>query len=158
MNGKNMQIVDLKEIPGVIPMLAKWHHEEWAHLNPNTSLEQRIANYQEYLEEGLVPSTFVACENGTVTGSAAIIKHDLETRMEYSPWLASVYVHPEYRETGIGSKLVSHVMAMGERNNLDALYLFTPDKEGFYKRLGWSTIHNESYHNTDIVIMTFKYS
>lgn len=153
-----MKIVDLKEIPDIISMLAKWHHEQWSYLSPQTSLENRIEKYYKYLGEALIPSTYVACENSTVMGSASIVKHDMKTRMEYSPWLASVYVHPEHRCKGIGSRLVSYVMATAEKNGLESLYLFTPDKEKFYKRLGWTTIHNESYNNTQVSIMTLRFS
>jgi N-acetylglutamate synthase-like GNAT family acetyltransferase len=152
-----IRIVNLSEIPDIIPMLAKWHHEQWAHLNPQASLKKRIDNYHTYLGDELVPSTYVALKTGGVAGSASIVKHDMDTRMEYSPWLASVYVHSDYRDKGIGSKLVSHVMAVAEKNGFESLYLFTPDKENFYKRLGWSTIHNESYHHSTVFIMARQF-
>ena len=51
-------------------------------------------------------------------GSAAIIEHDMDTRMELSPWLASVFVAPEFRKRGIGSKLVTHVMEQAKNNKI----------------------------------------
>ena len=153
-----MEIVDLKEIPDAIPMLADWHHEQWSYLSPQTSLEIRIEKYHEYLREEIIPSAYVAIEKSAVMGSASIIKHDMKTRMEYSPWLASVYVHPEHRDQGIGSKLVSHAMSIAKKNNFEFLYLFTPDKEKLYQRLGWSTIHNELYSNTQVSVMAVRFS
>jgi N-acetylglutamate synthase-like GNAT family acetyltransferase len=153
-----MKILNLKEIPDTIPTLAKWHHEEWAYLNPQKSLEKRIESYREYLGEALVPSTYVALEKSTVLGSASIIKHDMDTRVEYSPWLASVFVHPDHRERGVGSKLVSHVMSTAKKSGFESLYLFTPDRESFYKRLGWTTIHREPYNATQVTIMILNFT
>ena len=153
-----MEIVDLKEIPDIISMLAIWHHDKWAYLSPQTSLEMRIEKYHKYLGNELIPSTFVAFENSVVLGSASIVKHDMKNRMEYSPWLASVYVPTEHRNKGIGSKLVSHIMEIAKKKDFESLFLFTPDKKSFYKRLGWSSIHNESYSNTKVTVMTLRFS
>lgn len=85
-----MDIVDLKEIPEIIPKLVEWHHTQWAYLNPRSTLEKRLEKTKRYLCDEPIPSTFVAVDSGDVLGSAAIIEHDMDTRMEYSPWLASV--------------------------------------------------------------------
>ncbi len=154
---KNMKIVDLKEIPEIIPILAKWHHDQWAYLNPQSTLEGRIEKYHEYCGEEFIPSTYVACRNSDILGSASIIKHDMKTRMEYSPWLASVFVPPRHRNNGIGTRLVCHVMSIAEENNFDSLYLFTPDKERFYLKLGWTTIHKEFYSDTQVFIMSINF-
>ena len=52
-------IIDLSSEPQHIPVLAVWHHQEWAHLNPGGSLEKRIKKMQAYLGDELLPSTFV---------------------------------------------------------------------------------------------------
>ena len=152
-----MEIIDLRKIPEIIPMLAKWHHEEWAHFNPRTTLENRIERYHEYLGDAPLPSTYVACKNSDILGSAAIVKHDMKTRMEYSPWLASVFVPPQHRNNGIGTRLVSHVMTIAVKNGFDSLYLFTPDKERYYRKLGWSTIHKEFYSDTQVFVMSINF-
>ncbi|MBI4764061.1 MAG: GNAT family N-acetyltransferase [Deltaproteobacteria bacterium] len=147
-----MKIIDLKFEPHHIPVLADWHHREWSYLNPNETVEQRIADMQSYLTDRLVPSTFIAKEE-ELLGSAAVIEHDLDTRPELSPWLASVFVAPEHRGKGAGSKLVIHVMEKAREAGISALYLFTPDKEHFYQKLGWQTISKETYQGHLITVM-----
>ena len=44
----------------------------------------------------------------------------MDTRKELSPWLASVFVAPEFRKWGIGSKLVLHVMEQAREDSLAA--------------------------------------
>ena len=34
-----------------------------------------------------------------------------------------------------------------------ALYLYTPDREAFYLKLGWKQITSERYHGHDVTIM-----
>ena len=74
--------------------------------------------------------------------------------MELSPWLAAVYVLPEFRRQGIGSQLVRAIEETGKRLLLERLYLFTPDREAFYARLGWSLLELAEYRNHTNVIMT----
>jgi N-acetylglutamate synthase-like GNAT family acetyltransferase len=151
-----MDIVDLRKIPEVIPLLVKWHHRQWAYLNPQSTLEKRLEKTTRYLCDEPIPSTFVAIESGKVLGSAAIVEHDMDTRTEYSPWLASVYVAPEHRDKGIGSKLVSYIMSFAKKHEIDTLYLYTPNKEKFYKRLGWHTIHVELFNEVQVFVMQYK--
>ncbi len=147
-----MQIIDLKFEPYHIPRLAEWHHQEWSYLNPDLTVSQRAEWMQSYLSDDLVPSTFIALRE-QLLGSAAIIEHDLETRPDLSPWLASVFVAPEHRGQGIGTKLVIHVMEKVREAGILVLYLFTPDKEGFYQKLGWQTLSKETFRDHPITVM-----
>jgi N-acetylglutamate synthase-like GNAT family acetyltransferase len=77
----------------------------------------------------------------------------MDTKLELSPWLASVFVAPEYRQKGIGTKLVLHVMGKAKDEGISTLYLFTSNKGKFYKDLGWSTFGEELYRGEEVAIM-----
>lgn len=147
-----VEIINLKEEPVILATLASWHQQEWSSFNPGESIEERILRMQPYLNEDFIPSTFIAKDNG-LSGSAAIVSRDMETRPQLSPWLASVYVLPEKRGRGIGTKLVLHVMAQAKREGIKTLYLFTPDRQDFYLNLGWSIKNVEQYQNQEVTIM-----
>jgi N-acetylglutamate synthase-like GNAT family acetyltransferase len=65
-----------------------------------------------------------------------------------------VYVLPEFRGQGIGSQLVRAIEDVATRLQLERLYLFTPDREDFYARLGWSVLETAEYRQHSNVIMT----
>lgn len=153
-----MKIIDLKAAPKHIDQLARWHHEEWAHLNPGDTLQKRMLRMQAYLSQDFIPSTYVALTADQLTGSAAIVESDMDSHPEYSPWLASVYVDAAYRKRGIGAALVKHVMQQAREQGLKAIYLYTPSEEAFYKTLGWNTLSKESYHGSDVTIMRAELS
>ena len=136
----------------MLPKIARWHHDEWASYNPGQTLDMRIEQMQSYLNQALVPSMYVAMEND-VLGSAAIVEYDMDTHRELSPWLASVYIRYSSRGMGKGSQLVQYVMQRAQLAGLERLYLFTPDQQTFYERLGWNTLMNEYYHGHEVTIM-----
>ncbi len=126
-----IKILNLKDEPDCLETLATWHQSEWSYLYPGESVKDRINRMRAYLNSNFIPSTFIAKDNA-LSGSCAIIEHDMETRLSLTPWLASVFVAPEYRQQGIGSKLVLHAMAQAKKEGISTLYLFTPDNKTFY--------------------------
>lgn len=148
-----MAIYDLRDYPEYLETLAEWHHAEWTELNPGQTLEQRVEKMQAYLRPEFIPSTYVYVEGGQLCGSAAIIESDMETHPELTPWLASVFVAPEMRGKGIGSALVNHVAAKAREHGLKTLYLFTPDQEKLYQRLGWELRTHENYCGCEVALM-----
>ncbi len=92
----------------MMPTVARWHHKEWAHLNPGQSLSIRIEQMAVYIEASATcttihsesplkdrfrPKLFVALnDKGKPIGTAALDLHDMDDKPHLSPWLASVYV------------------------------------------------------------------
>jgi GNAT superfamily N-acetyltransferase len=148
-----MRIGYLSDNVAVIPTLARWHYEEWGYLHPGSSVNTFATMLQSHLGRKRIPTTFVALSKGIIIGSASLVAHDMDTRMDLSPWLAHVFVTPVFRSRGIGSALVHRVIKEAEQLYVNTLYLFTPDREGFYVRLGWHTIERTEYQGHQVVIM-----
>jgi len=148
-----MHIDYLADHPEFITTLAHWHYEQWNYLCPGDSAERRIAMLSTHLGREQIPVTFVAVAEQAVLGSASLIAYDMDTRMDLSPWLASVYVAPEHRRQGIGTALVRRVIREAETLGVQALHLYTPDQEPFYARLGWSMIERSEYRGYSQVVM-----
>jgi predicted N-acetyltransferase YhbS len=153
-----MRIENLNGHPDFIPTLAAWHHAQWGELNPAKTLETRITAIQKHLSGAPIPVTFVAVEGDEPLGSASLVEHDLPSRMDLMPWLASVYVVPGRRRRGIGGKLVRRVMEEAARLDVETLYLFTLDQERFYAELGWSLLEQTDYNGWPGALMSIRLS
>ena len=145
-------IAYLADHPAHTGTLAAWHHRQWHYLDVDVSVEQRAAFLGTH-GRGEIPTTVLALRGKEVLGSASLIAHDMDTRPHLSPWLASVYVDPPHRRSGIGSALVTRITELARALGHPALYLFTPDKEQFYRRLGWRVLERTTYRGYAEVVM-----
>lgn len=150
-----MQIDYLADHPEFISEVARWHHEEWSYIRPGDTIEARTIRLRAECGRGEIPTTFVAFSNSTALGSAMLIAHDMETHMDLTPWLASVFVEPDHRRQGIASALIGHVVECAARLGVKRLYLFTEGAEQMYLRLGWSVLERTSYRGEDAVVMSY---
>ncbi|MAS25964.1 MAG: GNAT family N-acetyltransferase [Oceanospirillaceae bacterium] len=141
-----MQIVNMKDRPDACRLLAQWHYEEWKELYPTDTEETFYRDLQKSLGADDIPSTWLMVDGETILGSCSIIEDDMESRQDLTPWLANVFVHPDYRGQGLGSKLVNAVMQKARDIGLQRFYLFTEDQTALYQKLGW-TVHEEMLNN-----------
>jgi GNAT superfamily N-acetyltransferase len=149
-----LDIRPLTDKPEHLETLAKWHHAEWSYLNPERSFAERLEEMSLDLAGHTVPATYYAEVDGVLAGSATILDDDMSTHPELGPWLASVFVAPEYRHRGIASVLVGKIMAHARQAKISKLYLYTPGQEALYEKLGWQTDRRENYNGTDVTIMS----
>lgn len=151
------QISPLAEVISSIPVLAEWHHREWQHLNSDSyDLEARIHDYRQTALSAHLPVMYVAHLNDNPLGSARLVKNDMQTHPELSPWLASLYVHEQYRRQGIATALIKSIESAALERQFRTLYLFTENQQPLYKNLAWQVISEETYFNEKVTIMEKK--
>jgi predicted N-acetyltransferase YhbS len=137
-----------------ISTLAEWHFREWGYLRPGDSVANRIRLLHERSGRRELPITFVASSGTELLGSAMLIHHEMDTRPQYTPWLAGVFVAPGQRRRGIGRALTQHVVNEAGTHGFPTLYLFTPGAEAFFSHLGWSIVERTRYRNADVTFMS----
>ncbi len=76
----------------------------------------------------------------TWLGTASFAQEDNPCPSQYAPYLASVYTKNEARHRGVGRALVTRVEEWAKTQQVDSLYLYTPDKAHFYAKMGWIEI------------------
>ncbi len=151
-----MKIEYLADRSDYLETLARWHDEEWHHLNPGDTIEKRQARMRGHLAKRQIPTTFVAFEGDTLLGSACLLADDMHQYRDLTPWLASVFVAAEHRGGGVGSALVGRVVEEAQALGVETLYLYTPDRERFYARMGWSVLERTEYMGVKVVIMSIE--
>lgn len=148
-----MEISSIADHLELLPTVARWHWDEWGHVDPDGSLETWTAGLAERTNRDCIPATFLAFEGGTPVGSAVLVEHDMETRRDLSPWLAGVYVLPAYRGAGVASALCTHATREAARWGFLELYLHTHSAVPLYQKLGWKGIGTEFYEGRDVALM-----
>lgn len=148
-----MDIRYLADRPEFIPTLAAWFHAQWGHLSPGNTPQTTAAELKLHLHHNEIPLALVAVADTQVVGSASLYLHDMRTRKDLSPWLASVYVPVEHRNQGIGSRLVMAVEEKAKAMGFAVLYLWTDEKERFYAQMAWTVIGRVEYLEEQVVVM-----
>ncbi len=148
-----MRIANIADHPECAETVARWQWDEWGHLDPADSLAARIASLRDQTDPDRIPTTYLALDDGEALGAASLVADDMGTHRELSPWLASVYVAPAARGRGVASALVRRVVTHAAAMGVARLYLYTPDAQGLYAKLGWQVIATEYFEGHPVTIM-----
>lgn len=97
--------------------------------------------------------TFVLFDGGEPAGTAALIRSDLETRPDLTPWLAGLWVQPAFRGRGHATALVRRVEAFALAASVPVLWLYTSTAEPLYAKLGWERAGVEQENGHEVVLM-----
>ena len=127
-----MELVKLRERPGLAKEAASWFHAKWG-----IPLEA----YRESMEQCLlgrepVPQWYLAVEGEKVLGGLGVIENDFHDRKDLHPNICAVYVEEEYRCRGIAGKLLDLACGDMREQGIRTLYLLT-DHDSFYERYEW---------------------
>ncbi len=57
----------------------------------------------------------------------------------YRATIWDVVIHPDYRGTGLGSKLVESLITHPRMSRVERIYLMTTHQQGFYEKIGFQT-------------------
>lgn len=144
----SMTLHYLRDVPEHTETIARWIFETFPHEFENTTFE-------EWLEIVRHPGrvTFVALDEERAVGTATLDFEDLPPRDDLTPWLASVYVLPEFRAQGLGATLVAAVAKEARTKGFKQLYLHTSDRVAFYAKRGWDIVDTVEYWNKTNTIM-----
>jgi predicted N-acetyltransferase YhbS len=144
-------VVTLSEQPHLAPAIAQWLLDEFRHaLSP--SHDQQVA---QLLAQEAPEETFVLFDGDVPVGTASLVAHDLPSRPDLTPWLASVLVRPQFRGRGYSAPLVQHVEEAAAASAA-VLWLYTWSAESVYARLGWERVGLERDTGRDIEVVLMK--
>ena len=137
-----IKIISLSKFPDYAPILAHWSFKEW-YLSRDIDFDIVVKSYIERAKNDMIPCTFIAVSGSMPVGMVSLKKNDLWTREDLNPWLASLYVLPEYRNRGIGDMLVTSIIKMSGECKLNRIYLFIGineqlNLESYYLKRGWT--------------------
>jgi GNAT superfamily N-acetyltransferase len=149
----NYRIVAVSDHPEMAPAVAKWLLDAFRHdLSPShDELTAQLLAQKAPSEE-----TFILLADGVPVGTASLVKNDLPSRPDLTPWLASVLVRPQFRGKGYSTPLVKHVEEAATAAAVKVLWLYTWSAEPLYARLGWERAGLERDADRDIEVVLMK--
>nr|WP_246728474.1 GNAT family N-acetyltransferase [Microvirga terricola] len=91
-----------------------------------------------------IPTALVAHEGDRFLGTVSVIACDEESRPQYTPWIAALWVEPEARQRGIGAALVEKAAEMAFATGAERLYLLAgAHRRAFYEARGWAILEED---------------
>lgn len=99
---------------------------------------------KETLAATALPRAFVAHAGDVFAGTASVIESDLDERPQYTPWVAAVWIEPQFRSRQIGRKLISHAADHAFAAGAPRVYLTArPARRSLYEELGWLVVEED---------------
>ena len=81
------------------------------------------------------------------------VRNEIDPMHDLTPWLAALYVAPEFRKRGVGHALVRAIEGHARSVGTETLYLYTSEAEPFYARLGWKVRDRFTQNGEEMVLM-----
>lgn len=144
----NVRIYDLNNHLEHIPLLAKWHHQQFK----NSGADREVLILARTGEND-IPKTFIARLGEMPIGFVCLIENNATSMPELTPWLASLYVQPEHRSKGVGQALIERCITHTSEAGFSKLHLYTSSAVDFYKKLGWQQLGNFSIMGKTEIIL-----
>ncbi len=114
-------------------------------------VEKKVA---ERAVEGSIPLTMVATDGDALIGSITIKNDDFPRRSDLNPWIAGVFIAPDYRGQGYSKKLIIHAEKVAkEQFGLSSIYLYTGSADGLYTKMGYEEIEVFDAHTRPLTVM-----
>lgn len=137
------QISELRHQPQFFDSVADRIWQAW--WNPGGYSLEYVSNFlSEMIKGERVPFAIVAHDGDEFIGSALAVASAMDTRPQYSPWVAAVWVEPQARLKQVGRTLVGHATHMLFQRGFARVYICSvPELLTFYTRQGWQPIEHD---------------
>lgn len=137
-SAESVSIAPMRD-PGLLPEVARWHHEHCLELGLRSSLERRRAQLEPHLDSASIPLTLIALDSlqRHPLGCVSLVRYRASVGGNERVWLSNLYVRPDWRRRGLGRALVHSAGDEACRQGLEALWLFTDRWQAFYQSCGW---------------------
>jgi GNAT superfamily N-acetyltransferase len=145
-------IVTLVEYPQFVDVCAAWAFGQWGSQRGGT-LERTRQRFILCSKPSADYLTLLMIEDERPLGMASLWPSDDHHRMDLSPWLAGVFVHPDQRRQGIAQRLEQEIIRKAQQRGHSVLHLITDHSEGLYTRWGWHTIERRQQYGDEVVVM-----
>lgn len=138
--GVNVEIRLIDEItPDLLNTLAQWLYQWWGK-EEGYSFDAVSDYLYHSVNRDKLPLTFGCFEHAHMVGMYQFQMGDLFVRPNLYPWLANVYVDPQYRNCGYGDAMLKSVGNMlRQHTSFRECFLYTVHVN-FYEKYHWKFV------------------
>jgi N-acetylglutamate synthase-like GNAT family acetyltransferase len=129
-----MRIHELKERTDLFEEAVNAFWNQWG--SKESYMFYKDCMLHSYKTEEDVPRFYIAIENEKIIGTFAILRNDINSRQDLTPWLACLYVDPAFRGRELGGEFLQFALQEAAVKGYKKLYLAT-DLEKYYEKYGW---------------------
>lgn len=149
-----MEIITLRQQPERSQEIAHLLHSEWSALANWSSVAQISERLLQRNHSNRSSFTLLACHtDGDLMGTASVIEFELDDNPSRRFWLGEVFTPVAWRGKGVGSALVNACINFAKNDQMDSLWLYTPDKQDLYRRLGWREVEQREVSGEWVSVM-----
>lgn len=139
----HFQLSDLRAEPRFLAIVGERLWQAWWKEDGYT-LEDVLTLLDNSLRSEPIPTTLVAHAGERFVGTVSLIVSDMDERVQYSPWLAALWVEAESRTQGVGAALLAAGLQRAKAAGVERVYLCAvEEKSAYYRRLGWEQIETD---------------
>ena len=143
----------LSECPEHLETVGRWIYEEWWRKRCD-SPEVVFGWLRNHIKLDTVPYSVVALAEGEPVGSCCVIENDCVHRPQYTPWVAAVYVKPDFRRQGVASTMLSEVAWIAARAHIKNLFIdCLAVTASVYEKNGWAIYEREVGDKESVVML-----
>lgn len=143
----------LKADERAFEIVARWRYDAFFAEDDITFEESRDA--LRVWMGGLGYETALLAEmDGRPAGSCLFVREEIDPKHDLTPWLAALYVAPEFRGQSVASALVRAIEQHARDVGCAQLHLYTVTAEPLYAKLGWNVRERFDWHGEKLVLMT----
>jgi GNAT superfamily N-acetyltransferase len=133
-------------------IVARWRFDAFFAEDGITFQESRDALHAWMAGLGY-EAALLAEVDGQPAGSCLFVREQIDPKHDLTPWLAALYVAPEFRKQGIASALVRAIEQHARTVGCRELYLYTITAEPLYAKLGWIARDRLTSNSEQFVLM-----
>ena len=130
----DIRIERLSENDPLCDTVGQWLYDEFARPSESPEFFKSLTSCRSG-GDGL-PAVFAAYVDGQPAGVVLLQRADLMSRQDIWPWLACIYVRPQYRGLHIGARMQRKLCSYAAEHGFKRVYLYT-DLINYYEKTGW---------------------
>lgn len=136
-----------------LTIAARWRYDTWLK-DDGYSLQDSIEQLQA-VARGDRPreAGFIASFGSQPAGICLMVEEELNPLHDVSPWLASLFVVPEFRRGGVATRLIAAIEDHARIQGVEKLYLYTVDAEALYLKCGWQVVDRVLEHGNPLALL-----